>query len=342
MSKLNGFSPNDCNVLLLGFNGDGKSSSINNMFGEFVAPTNPEQAETKVVTEYAVETRIGASQTPYVLRLIDTPGLVGDWQADIHIVYHIKRYLDWSRKKGRLIDVVLLVVAADNARHHGPQSRYLQVMKIVQSFYGAAERVPVLLVTKADNINAGNHESFKTAFARLDNTLRDMFKETFNIDLTPAGVAVIENGTGEEVVRTKTDFHQMKMGQASPLFAFMQILLHLEESGAPVQASLFQGYFGESTKAKYTRIPTYEFHPETAAGDDTPSTLKRISNTLRALYGIDELKLLCTNNLYPRLDACFEANGLRHDYSITSDKKDVQHFMESLHFQDHYAAGPRT
>lgn len=146
VSKLNGFSPNDCNILLLGFNGDGKSLFFNHLFGEFVAPVNTETTETNFATEYAVETHVGESQTHYVLSLIDTPGIYRSMQGSSKVIYHIQRYWDQSKKQHRLIDVVLIVIAGDNSRHLVRQSRYTQVMKIVRTFFGAAERMPVLLI----------------------------------------------------------------------------------------------------------------------------------------------------------------------------------------------------
>lgn len=89
----------------------------------------------------------------------------------------------------------------------------------------------------------------------------------------------------------------------------MQIWLHLEESGARVQASLLQGYFGESTKANYSRIPTIKFRPDDTAVEDKTNKLKRITNILLELNGFDMLKPLTTNNIHPRLDACFLASS---------------------------------
>jgi len=74
--------------------------------------------------------------------------------------------------------------------------------------------------------------------------------------------------------------------------------------------------------------------------ENKTNKLKRKTNILLELYGIDMRKPLTTNNINPRLDACFLAQELKQDYIITSDYNDVHHFMENFDFRNSYEAGP--
>jgi predicted GTPase len=96
--------------LLIGRTGVGKSSIINSLMGEQVAPTDEFEPKTVTVDEYTFE------HNGHSFVLIDTPGLCDALPSSKHNHKYMRKIADKLKSKQRDVDCVMYVTRLDDTR----------------------------------------------------------------------------------------------------------------------------------------------------------------------------------------------------------------------------------
>ena len=132
--------------LLVGRTGVGKSSTINQLLGEEIAPIGEFEPETRTVEEY----RLPLNNVNF--EIVDTPGLCDDLPEKGNDAEYIKQI----KKRVEYIDCLLYVTQLNATRVRNDEKHGIQL--ITKAFGEDIWSNAVLVFTFADLVNSGKYE----------------------------------------------------------------------------------------------------------------------------------------------------------------------------------------
>jgi len=148
-------------VLLIGRTGVGKSSTINNLMGEKVAPVNPYEPETMTIEKYKSQ----LNGVPYTI--IDTPGLCDGFDEKNNY-----DYLEMMRSNIDRIDCIWFVTILGETRIRSDEK---QGVKLISQCFGEKFwQQSVIVFTFADNVRP---EQFSDVLEKRTRLIRKLIAE---------------------------------------------------------------------------------------------------------------------------------------------------------------------
>ena len=168
-------------ILQIGETGVGKSETINSLFGEEIAKTNPFRAETKSVTPFEGKYR-NVKYTIY-----DTPGLgewnIGDLQLD-------EMYLSLMKEQCSLPDVLWYVLRLDDNRIRAGDAKVLELVR--QNFGDAIWDRMMIVFTHADRLASA--KEFQKFFDGRTQTVNDLITQITDGGVHGVPAVAVANG----------------------------------------------------------------------------------------------------------------------------------------------------
>ncbi|NCB57259.1 MAG: hypothetical protein EOM46_07060 [Gammaproteobacteria bacterium] len=162
--------------LLIGRTGVGKSSTVNSLLGEQIAPVGDYEPTTFSVKEYTYD------KNGINILIYDTPGLCDDLPEsgnDDNYLNQIKRKLDG-------VDVVFFVTELDSSRISGDEKRGIK--KITEVLGDSIWKHSVIIFTKSDRIP---QESLKnTLLKRTELLTQEISKYTRQFQTTIPSIGI--------------------------------------------------------------------------------------------------------------------------------------------------------
>jgi GTP-binding protein EngB required for normal cell division len=175
--------------LLVGRGGMGKSSTVNNLFGEEVSPTNPFQPGTLEVKMYDKDVN------GIACRFIDTPGLRTGSDQQI---------LDRIASSASKFHCMLFVTRIDENRMYQDEIKTIQLL--TSKFSPAVWQHAVIVLTHADRILPGSVPDFSTRLVTRADQVRAELRKIIPLDKLEAIPVVAANNVGDKLLPNGEDW----------------------------------------------------------------------------------------------------------------------------------------
>lgn len=162
--------------LLIGRTGVGKSSTVNSLLGEQIAPVGDFEPTTFSVTEYTYD------KNGIKILIYDTPGLCDDLPES----GNDDSYLNLVKRKLDGVDVVFFVTELDSSRISGDEKRGIK--KITEALGDSIWDHSVIVFTKSDRINQDSYKNILTK--RTELLVQEISKYTKHTQTTIPSIGI--------------------------------------------------------------------------------------------------------------------------------------------------------
>ena len=240
-------------IFLYGKSGDGKSSTLNHLFGTDIIPTRKRRSDTREVTEYGCSLELSQIEKNINIGFIDSPGFDDTEGEDAENLAKISHFIEThpelgnSKQQVRVYpNIVLVVISASDDRLSGIYSIFSKMLHVLSKLNVVDKFYPnvVIAVTHAMYFS---RDEFDEETKHIEKICRILTRAHFSIEVP---VVFIENLDKKKEMEQEGDWKILPDGTKQPLNLFDAMIHLMNQSRDKIGIEAVRLFFHMSTKYK--------------------------------------------------------------------------------------------
>ena len=250
-------SNDQATILLYGKSGDGKSTTLNYLFGSDIILTSEESSKTRKVTEYGCSIKSSSGSRTKKIGFIDTPGLfdTDGIEKDSENMANISHFIETHPKlhkdgKRNYPNIVLVVISATNRGLFGISSTFSRMLHVLTNLNVVDIFHPnvVVVVTNAMHFTKEKYIQ-KSSDVKINCQVLTRAHLSFEVP-----VVFIENLDERNEMELEGDWRILPDGTRQPLNLFDAMINVMKQSGDRIGVEAVRLSFCNSKNLNFKEI----------------------------------------------------------------------------------------